>query len=269
MLNKLRQDNAGSRNSEAPRNIALILVESYGISRDANDAALVSAPFNSLDIRQHYDVTTGTVPFHGSTVSAEFRELCGMSASIGVHPNDFSSCLPTLLKQWGYETISFHGFTESMFARNKWYPIMGFDKSLFAEQMEKIPGVNICGGIFPGVCDADVARLIGDYLANNSSRRNFVYWVTLNSHLPVLRSLASGGAFNCGTARAPVQDADICMWMSLIYKAHSSIAALALRPDLPATEFYIVGDHAPPFILQERRKMFSPGIVPYLHLVPR
>jgi hypothetical protein len=268
LLKDLRQDNRGLPNSGVPRNIALILVESYGALRDATQASLISAPFNTPAIRRHYDVTGGTVPFHGTTIAGEFRELCGVAASIAVHPDDFSTCLPALLKQRGYETISFHGFKESMFARDRWYPLMGFDKSMFVEQMERLPGANICGGVFPGICDSDVARLAGDYLANNSSRQNFVYWVTLNSHLPVLRSLANDGPFGCGTDHAEVQDADLCMWMSLVYKVQSSIAAMAVRPDLPPTEFYIVGDHAPPFILSERRNMFSPGVVPYLHLFP-
>ena len=123
-------------------------------------------------------------------------------------------------------------------------------------------------GILPGVCDGDVARLVGDYLANHSSKRNFVYWVTLNSHLPILRSLANDGPFSCGTQHPQVQDADLCIWMSLVYKVQNSVAAMAVRPDLPQTEFYIVGDHAPPFIRSARRGMFFPGVVPYLHLVP-
>jgi hypothetical protein len=59
------------------------------------------------------------------------------------------------------------------------------------------------------------------------------------------------------------------MWMSLANKVNSSIAALVVRPDIPSTEFYIVGDHAPPFILQKRRRMFYPDVVPYIHLVPK
>jgi hypothetical protein len=42
-----------------------------------------------------------------------------------------------------------------------------------------------------------------------------------------------------------------------------------MRRDLPPTEFLVAGDHAPPFILEKRRQMFSQTVVPYLRLIPR
>jgi hypothetical protein len=90
LLKDLRQDNRSLPNSGVPRNIALILVESYGVLRDATQASLISAPFNSPAIRRHYDGTGGTVPFHGTTIAGEFRELCGVAQA--------SRCIRTIFQ---------------------------------------------------------------------------------------------------------------------------------------------------------------------------
>jgi hypothetical protein len=57
--------------------------------------------------------------------------------------------------------------------------------------------------------------------------------------------------------------------MGLVMRTERAIVKVALRPDLPDTEFLIVGDHAPPFMQRERRDLFSKKVVPFVHLTPR
>jgi phosphoglycerol transferase MdoB-like AlkP superfamily enzyme len=51
--------------------------------------------------------------------------------------------------------------------------------------------------------------------------------------------------------------------MGLVIRAERAIAKVAVRPDLPETEFVIVGDHAPPFMQKTRREQFSQRNVPF------
>jgi len=269
LLHELRTAIASSSSGADEHNIVLIIVESYGLMLDTRAAAHLASPYNDEELTRRFSVTTGEVPFHGGTVPGEFRELCGLEIGVGDYPDDLSKCLPTLLKQRGYEATSFHGFTSHMFDRGTWYPRMGFTESNFLEQMAHEPGIGRCPGFFPGICDADIARRIGDRLVRHPDKLQFIYWVTLNSHLPVDRSAAAGSELGCGSAHAPVSDLDVCTWMALILKVNSSIAAVARHSGLPPTEFIIVGDHAPPFLAEKRRQLFSQEVVQYIRLLPK
>jgi phosphoglycerol transferase MdoB-like AlkP superfamily enzyme len=145
---------------------------------------------------------------------------------------------------------------------------LGFEQEIFHPELHnmKLPD---CGGPFRGTCDADVARWIGDQLAADPGHRHFFYWLTLNSHLPVEADPDASKALGCGTAASPVKDEATCNLLALVARAERAVSNLAMRPDLPKTEFILVGDHAPPFIFKQRRDKFSQHQVPYIHLTPR
>ncbi|MFZ0799051.1 MAG: sulfatase-like hydrolase/transferase [Terriglobales bacterium] len=269
LLRELRTPVAGSSSGADEHNIVLVIAESYGLMLDPASAARLTSPYRDTELTRRFSVTLGEVKFHGSTVPAEFRELCGLGVGVTDHPDDLSKCLPTLFQRRGYQTTSFHGFTSHMFDRRTWYPQIGFTRSVFLEQMAQDPGMQHCPGVFTGICDADVARRIGDRLVRHQEKLQFIYWLTLNSHLPVERSAAAARELGCGSANAPVSDVDVCAWTALILKVNSSVAALALRSGLPRTEFIVVGDHAPPFLAQKRRRLFSQDVVPYVRLMPK
>jgi phosphoglycerol transferase MdoB-like AlkP superfamily enzyme len=241
--------------------------------RDAQGAAKLAAPYQSQIVLNRYTVQTGTVNFNGATVSGEFRELCGVQGGIDSVPvvDEVSAqCLPKLLKKEGYKTTAIHGYLGSMFDRKTWYRNLGFDDIEFLEDLRGRPGVRTCGGSVPGICDADVARLLDHNIASSAdSGPQFYYWLTLNSHLPVATSNENAALFACSTLHAANSDPSICAWMALIYKVNLAVAELSLDPRLPPTEIIIVGDHAPPFLTSKRRAQFSQDVVPYIHLVPR
>ena len=120
-----------------------------------------------------------------------------------------------------------------------------------------------------GSCDEDVINHVGDYLAKDPEHKHFTQILTLNSHLPVFPDQASSAILRCGEANAMISDDAACNLMGLVIRAERAVAKVAIRPDLPETEFLIVGDHAPPFMLRSRRDMFSQYEVPYFQLIPR
>jgi sulfatase-like protein len=254
------------------RNVVLVLVESYGLMNDPESAAKLEAPFYVPAIQAKYRIRIGTMGFHGPTVAGEFRALCGLQmdvASSQLVRQVSGRCLPELLEKQGYHTTAIHGFRGIMFDRQWWYKGLGFEDTLFLEDLRKRPGMHMCGGIFPGICDDDIAELLRQKLVSSGDGRpQFFYWLTLNSHLPVQRSSASSGLLACGSGNAANPDLDICNWMALIYKVNKAIAELCANPRLPSTEFIVVGDHAPPFLTSVRRNQFSQTVVPFIDLMP-
>lgn len=254
------------------RNVVLVLVESWGYPRDASWEDAVTAPMKEAAVTEHYSVETGTIPFHGPTVPAEFRELCGLSSGVIERPTDdearMSQCLPFRFTQLGSQATLLHGYDGHMFDRMTWSPRLGFGRTLFRRDLLAM-GIRKCDGPFAGACDVDVARWIGDQLAANPEKHQFIYLLTLNSHLPVLKPEGSTNPLGCGTVQQVGSDESICNLLTLVRQVQQVVAVMASRPDLPSTEFLLVGDHAPPFLYKPRRERFSQTKVPYIHLVPK
>lgn len=246
---------------DAP-NVVLIVVESMGVSSGSQG---VYEHFLSPSVTSRYLVETGKVHFFGGTVSGEYRELCGMTSGARIREQELArkaQCLPELMKARGFETEGIHGFEGRMFARQSWYSAIGFQRTTFLEQMDRMPGMHICGGVFPGICDADIASYIGTRL-RAGGKKKFIHWVTLNTHLPIERNPREEEL--CRQA----DERDVCELDLLLGRTLHAIAELATQEDLPPTEFIVVGDHAPPFATLARRSKFDQANVPFVRLTPR
>lgn len=218
----------------------------------------------------------GSVPFRGSTIPAEARELCQSRMGFNIlvaPPKSLLGCLPAVFHARGYQNLSVHGYLGSMFQRNTWYPQIGFDRSWFHAELKqlKLPD---CDGAFPGTCDAGIAGWIGtSLLSEDIGKPRFIYWVTLNSHLPVPAHPDLGpdpekdGA--CSALPQLLDSVPLCSWFRLVRNVHQAVQQLALRPHARPTVFVIVGDHAPPFADPKLRQIFSAAEVPYVILTPR
>jgi phosphoglycerol transferase MdoB-like AlkP superfamily enzyme len=172
------------------------------------------------------------------------------------------------LNSAGYRTLATHGFTSLMFNRGQWYQRFGFQQTAFLPELQS-DGASVCDGAFPGACDADVARWVGDHLAAPRDQSPmFVHWVTLNSHLPI-SPLADGTVIGDCVTLGIAHERSLCSWFRHVQIVHESVAQLAVRRGLRPTVFVIVGDHAPPFLRAGIRSRFSQTEVPYVILFPR
>lgn len=250
----------------------LILVESWGLPLDADLAKALTAPYDDDRVARKYKVSYGTVPFDGGTVPAEARELCNSRIGFGILAASVAymkGCLPTLFHNRGYKSFSVHGYSDWMFQRSQWYRNIGFDQSWFGPNLDRA-GLPRCGGAFPGTCDASIAGWIGSsILSVDDDKPKFVYWVTLNSHLPVPvhPNLPDDGI--CGTNTSLRDSAPLCSWFRLVRAVHQSVQLLALRPSTRPAVIVLVGDHAPPFADPQLRQNFSATDVPYVILTPK
>jgi phosphoglycerol transferase MdoB-like AlkP superfamily enzyme len=252
-------------------NVVLILVESWGKPHAADlDEALVR-PYADAHLSERYTVSQGTVPFHGATVAGEARELCGSAIGFGLlsaSASQLKGCLPARMNGMGYRSVGVHGFNDRMFDRGEWYRRIGFDETWFQEGLQR-RGLPLCPGAFPGICDAAASAWIGDRLQRNSDSPQFIYWVTLNSHLPVPIPNMVQFAPGCGDRPVTAENPALCSWFQLEFNVHRSVAELALRETARPTVFLVVGDHAPPFSSAKLRSQFSDQVVPYVLLVPK
>jgi sulfatase-like protein len=252
-------------------NIVLVLLESWGLESEARIRDALIEPYLAPELLQEYDVRQGTVPFVGPTVSGEGRELCG--ADLGFHLLDapeaeFMGCIPHILQQEGFQTIALHGLKGHMFQRSDWYPRIGFREMWFQDQF-RAKGVSECPGAFLGTCDAEIAAWIENRLASNSESPAFIYWVTLNSHLPVPIPPRLANPVPCTEIQSLVPETALCSWFQLVTNVHQSVAKIAMAHPPRPTIFIVVGDHAPPFNNSDVREQFSSSVVPYVILLPR
>jgi phosphoglycerol transferase MdoB-like AlkP superfamily enzyme len=252
--------------------MVLIVVESWGLPLDAHLAQALNAPYDDPRIAHKYDVSYGSVPFGGSTVPGESRELCHSRMGFDLlvaSSESLHGCLPALFHASNYENLAIHGYFGTMFQRKTWYPKIGFDRIWFRADLDKI-GLTECDGAFPGTCDASVAGWIGrSLLSVDTGKPRFIYWVTLNSHLPVPAhpNLTEDGV--CSAQPLLRDSVPMCSWFRLVRNVHQSVQQLALSPSASPTVFVVVGDHAPPFADPKLRQNFSRTDVPYVLLTPR
>jgi hypothetical protein len=248
------------------RNVVVVLVESLGYLTDPRPRGMIDAPLYDARVLQKYTVTSGHTGYYGSTTFGEMRELCDTREPY----EDFSatsgtSCLPERLHMRGYKTIAVHGFSGEVFERKEWYPKVGFDKELFGEDL-LTRTKRRCGGAFRSVCDADLAPLIAKEAAYTNKPR-FIYWLTLNTHIPVEPGDARTN-FACQSGKTAFARPSVCRMGELWHDLFTAIAQLALDPAVGPAEILIVGDHAPPLWSKRGRAMFAPGQVAWYRLTP-
>ena len=249
------------------RNVVFVVVESLGTLVDKKARERIAAPIHAPRVTAKYNVTGGDVVYYGSTTSAEMRELCNTREPFDEFAvKSGKTCLPERMRRRGYETIAVHGFYSGMFARNVWYPLIGFKTMLFGETLMPELG-RLCGTAFRGACDADLPAMIVKQVAA-ANKPAFVYWLTLNTHIPAAPGEAKSD-FNCDGPDHEYDLASICRMAELWHDVFDAVAKLALDPAIGPAEIVVVGDHGPPLWSRRGRGEFEPGKVPWYRLTPK
>ncbi len=253
-----------------PDRVVLVIVESMGLPVDSAVEALQRAALSAPRVRERYRLEVDTIPFHGSTVPGELRELCAVEAST-VRPDVAAlppeACLPARLGALGYRSVAVHGFSGVFFHRGAWYPELGFDEVYLGGAVHRLTGeAERCGLVFVGSCDADIAHWIGRRLQETSGRQ-LVYWLTLNAHSPFPAPDPALTELSCDDV--PGLEPDVCRLLGHHDLVLRALADAASAPGIGPTLFVIVGDHAPPFATRGSRRRFHPDVVPAYLLWPR
>jgi Sulfatase len=250
-----------------PRHVLLVMVESLGVPVDnAEMRRLIFERYNDPAVRSRFEVSTGTTTYFGSTTAGEMRELCGRwDDYYALVDKSDAGCLPARLARQGFETSAYHSFDGDFFARSAWYPNVGFQNLIFRSDLLKA-GAEVCGGVFPGACDRDVPRQLAARL-KAAEKPQFVYWLTVNSHLPVPAN-NNLNVDDCERVSAKLA-ADypmICRQIAIWDSIDAAIVKEITAADFPPTDILLVGDHMPPYFDRKSRVQFAPDRVPWLLL---
>ncbi len=246
-------------------NIMVVVVEAMGQPNNVELKARFDKIWQHPELSGKYEVSHGDTDFYGSTTSGEFRELCQRWGNYDEITAPDPRCLPAILAKRGYRTTSYHAFQPDFFERDRWYPLLGFQHMVFGEDMLE-RGASFCPNVFPGACDRDVPGLIRSDLAKSEGPQ-FVYWLTLNSHLPIIENKELGTR-DCHRL-GQTMDTDypmVCRLFSIWSDTADALIKVVNRPDFPPTHILIVGDHMPPFTHQASRLQFDFEHVPWVLL---
>jgi hypothetical protein len=266
-----RSQIAAGGDYRAERNLLVVTVEGMGAFADPMLADQLAEVLASPAVTRRYRVSSGTAPYVGSTTGAASRELCGRWGDyLDYLAEPAADCLPARLRENGYRTYSVHGFYEGFFDRDIWYPRIGIDTPLFAEQLTRDFAGQVpsrCGLTFRGLCDREVAGVVRELLVAEPARRKFVYWLTLNTHMPFNPAEAKP-RFGCETDGGVFQDRTVCRLAEMWAEVLERVASIAADPRLGDTDILIVGDHNTPFFTRASRNLFRRGEVAWFALRP-
>lgn len=250
-------------------NLLIVVVEGMGAYADPEDRQLLKAVLTKNLPEGRFRIEDGQTYYSGSTTGAASRELCNRWGDyidyLTGAPTD--NCLPNELDAAGYDTIAFHGFTMDMFQRDKWYPRIGFRKMEFMDQLPVEQPENFvqrCGSVFTGLCDADVGKAVHQALKSEPDSPKFIYWLTLNSHIPYVDSQEDTMA--CRTAAPKIANKTVCELSNLWAIVFEQVNQIAADPDLAATDILIVGDHHTPLWERAAKDDFVLGKVDWILL---
>lgn len=249
------------------RHLLLVMVESLGEPvNNPEMSRLLFQRYMSDAVRERFELRRGTTTYFNSTTAAEIRELCSRWGDyFDFLDRPDPTCLPARLRARGYETLAVHSFISDFFDRAQWYPHLGFEEQAFAQDLVDA-GARECGGVFPGACDRDIPRLLARRI-RNAENPQFIYWLTLNSHLPVPPDF-NLDVDNCETVSAMLAEEFpmICRQFAIWDAVDAALVNQITDPEFPPTDILIVGDHMPPYFDRHHRSQFAPDRVPWLLL---
>lgn len=250
------------------RHVVLIMVEALGQPLTAEEKAIFTADWDRPEWRERYAVRHGTTQYFGSTTNGELRELCARWAHYSEFDFSKADCLPMHFRNGRYDTTAIHSFSGELFDRRSWYPRIGFGQMMFTGDLLRA-GARRCDGVFPGVCDVDVPAIIARRLAQ-AQKPQFMYWLTLNSHVPVVTDET------LGTSRCSIgpqgwrgEYPALCRLLQVHHRLADSISAMLMAPDMPPVDVLIVGDHKPPLFDRAESRRFDATRVPWIYLQAR
>lgn len=262
---RIKTNLSASKIASEQKNLLIVMVEGLGAFKNQKDRALFEDALKSGLPENRFKLESGRTVYKGSTTGAASRELCNQWGDyltyLGTGPHN---CLPRKLADAGFETISYHGFGQSMFKRNLWYPEIGFSEINFATDIlnkHKNLVPSVCGSVFNGLCDLEVGDVVHQRLLEKSDKPKFIYWLTLNTHIPFVAKEKS--EIGCGTKSAAIDNKTVCeltdMWLDVFKK----VSKIASDPNLPNTDILIVGDHHTPLWERAAKDKFILNNVDY------
>ena len=191
-LNQIKEEamklDGNSSEGENP-NIIVIMAESFTDITKVNGIEFNQDPLsNYRELEKEGTTGTATVSIYGGETSmSEFEYLTASTAKfIPDKKYPYSQAMKgdtlsivTTLKKEGYYTTSIHPNTGGFYNRENAYKHLGFDNSIFINDMQNID--NYYG---ENVSDMDVAEEIVKQYEESPADKKFIFTVTMEAHMP-------------------------------------------------------------------------------------
>lgn len=212
------------------------------------------------EVLQEFDILTANAIFHGqvkvpawgaNTVRTEFAFLSGLIAdSLGVHRfNPYRKLarqgIPTLagfLKNAGYRTVCVHPYQASFYARDKVFPLLGFDEFI---DIKSFNGIEKTG---PYIGDVALAEKVCALLEASSTQPIFVFIITMENHGPLhLEKVLESDVERLYSNPPPAECDDLTIYLRHLSNADHMAGMLRNRLEtLPGNNWLCwYGDHVP------------------------
>ena len=251
----------------------VIVMESWGLL--LNDALRNTqlSPFYAIDSNR-FKVIFEKSYFDGATVQAESRELLNKEGEAYFSVINHNQCDIVSLVQKkvakNYQTIAVQSFPGSYSLGSKFKKTIGFqefkDYSYFHDTLHLR---NSWTNHYTSVKD----EMVFDYIFDKDAKpqKTFTYCLTINTHLPFAlsrkeKSKETFKQFYQNYKGMFPSDQTLERYYRMNQQL-SYLAALINKSDVDRV--LIIGDHAPPFIFKEERKLFSPNYVPAMIIVKK
>lgn len=177
---------ATAADGDKPHIIA-VMVEAYSDLTVLGDLELtedVMTNFNAICEESIHGYACASV-FGGNTANSEWEFLTGNSIAFlpgstipyRQYMDEKHNSLLDILKENGYECYAMHPFRSTGWDRHIVYPLIGFEKSYFIDDLEW--GDTVRGFVSD---DAYVDQVIAQYEAHNSDNPLFLFGVTMQNH---------------------------------------------------------------------------------------
>lgn len=247
----------------------LIILESWGLPKKMNERQKFQANISAMATLKGWTIHFDSTAFKGSTTHAELRELMSVSGDYRYFLNKDSALhIPsifTLKKQQGYFISAAHSFSRNMFNRSIWWRNIGIDSAYFLEDIAEAMQLGNdqlnYSTPFISLNDEDAFLFLQQSISNE--KKNFVYLLTENSHLPFHMHTHSVNS----NQFTPLLSEEA---NNQIIRIHNLILFYIENSDTNQwSKILIVGDHIPPFTNNSDRSYYSSTKVPYILLTRR
>jgi hypothetical protein len=217
------------------KHLLLLVVESGDIAPITDNESLrrlISRHPDQIEL-----LGSGTVPFDGSTIHGEFRELCGLSIrSIDLSSPPECATLQAFT-QAGYSLSAWHGYSGFFYRRDVWWSRIGFGaNTAFREGFD---GESGCTRYFRGACDRVVVEKALEWLF--ARPKGLAYVLTLDTHFP----LSPGRLMHPGAEGLDCMAEPICLIAQHITGTVDLIRS-TVNARAETVDVVLVGDHAFP-----------------------
>ena len=245
-----------------PKKIVFITIESLGVFQDQSLQQVIFRPFEQW-VRDGYILAQGKVKFEGPTIRGELRELCQMkSASLNYKNASALNCLPQQMLEKGYNTHSFSVASKSIYHVDKFYSAAGIKNKMFLE--DAFFDIGRCYS-YPAGCDINIIPKVLKVLERNSTK-DFIYWITSNSHYPYDKRDAKDSRLDCSLVDLLKKREQLCNYTRIQYNFFEHLVSAVDESEIRDIAIILVGDHAGTFDRDEDRNLFVPGYVSFLYI---